>query len=94
MAQVLVRDLDDHVVARLKEKAAARGLPLERFLCEILTAEARLDREELLRRAAEIRARAKPDPEGRTILDELDGGRAYLAGKHGAQGSSSMPVST
>jgi plasmid stability protein len=65
MAQVLVRSLDDHVVARLKEKAAARGLSLERFLRDLLTEQARMDREEFIRRAAEIRARHRPDPTGR-----------------------------
>jgi plasmid stability protein len=65
MAQVLVRNLDDHVVARLKGKAAARGLSLERFLRDVLTEQARLDREEFIRCAAEIRARCRPDPEGK-----------------------------
>jgi plasmid stability protein len=83
MAQVLVRNLDDRVVERLKEKAAARGLSLEGFLRGILAEQARYDREEFIRRAAEIRARARPDPAGRTILDDLDEGREDLLRKHG-----------
>jgi plasmid stability protein len=69
MAQVLVRNLDDRVVERLKEKAAARGLSLEGFLRGVLAEQARYDREEFIRRAAEIRARCRPDPEGRDSTD-------------------------
>lgn len=89
MAQVLVRNLDDHVVARLKEKAAARGLSLERFLRDVLTEQARLDREEFIRRAAEIRARCRPDPAGkdgteliREMRDERDVHLRRLAEGH------------
>lgn len=55
MAQVLVRNLDDHVVERLKQKAAAKGCSLEQHLREVLTEAARLDREEFIRIADQIR---------------------------------------
>lgn len=41
MAQVLIRQLDDHVVAALGARAQAQGLSLEQSLCDLLTATAR-----------------------------------------------------
>ncbi len=38
MAQVLIRDLDDTVVARLKSGAARRGLSMQAHLKDVLTA--------------------------------------------------------
>jgi plasmid stability protein len=48
MAQVLVRDLPDEVVERLKAKAAATGSSLEAHLRRVLEAASGLDREEFL----------------------------------------------
>lgn len=48
MAQVLVRDLPDEVVERLKAKAAAEGLSLEAHLRALLDAASRLDRDEFI----------------------------------------------
>ena len=56
MAQVLIRNLDDEVVRRLKERAAAKGHSLEQELRTILAGAARLNEEEFLRRAEELRA--------------------------------------
>lgn len=41
MAQVLIRQLDERVVAILREQARARGVSLEQSLRELLTAAAR-----------------------------------------------------
>lgn len=41
MAQVLIRQLDERVVAILREQARARGISLEQSLRELLTAAAR-----------------------------------------------------
>jgi antitoxin FitA len=63
MAQVLIRNLDDGVVQRLKERAAAQGRSLEQELRTILTGAARLNEEEFLHRAAELRARQGDRPQ-------------------------------
>ena len=41
MAQVLIRQLDDHVVAALRARAQAQGVSLEQSLRDLLTATAR-----------------------------------------------------
>ncbi len=43
MGQVLVRNLDDTVIERLKTKAAARGTSLEQLVRETLSAAAQVD---------------------------------------------------
>lgn len=56
MAQVLVRNLDDEVVARLRERARRAGRSLEQQLREILSAAAQPDRDEILAEMDRIRA--------------------------------------
>ncbi len=56
MGQVIIRNLDDGVVARLKERAARAKKPLEQALREILTEAAAPSKEEALERARRIRA--------------------------------------
>ena len=63
MAQVLVRKLDETTVAALKARAKAHGRALEQELRIILTAAAQPAMEEVLARAAAIRAAMKPIPE-------------------------------
>ena len=46
MAQVIVRNLDDQVVATLKRKAELHGCSLEQELRDILSKAARLTKEE------------------------------------------------
>ncbi len=46
MGQVIVRNLDDHVIATLKRKAELHGCSLEQELRNILSAAARLTKEE------------------------------------------------
>ncbi len=43
MAQLLIRQLDDQVVAALRARARAQGLSLEQSLRDLLTAAARQD---------------------------------------------------
>lgn len=69
MAQVIVRNLDDHVVATLKERAAGKGRALEHELREILTRAARPTRTEL---AAEMaRCRAMTPTTHRTSAEDI-----------------------
>ena len=75
MAQEITVDLDDAVVERLKERAAAHARSLEDELRDVLTRAAgpetppaKLDREEFRRRAAEIRSRLKDRPQTDSVL--------------------------
>lgn len=60
MGSILVRNLDDDVIARLKLKAEQRGMSLEGFVRERLTETAAVSREEFVVLAAAIRARSRP----------------------------------
>jgi plasmid stability protein len=57
MAQVIIRNLEEEVVQRLKERARRRGHSLESELREVLAAAARQDMADFRARAAAIRAR-------------------------------------
>lgn len=59
MAQVLVRQLDDGVVERLKRKAAARGVSLEGYVRELMNRDAAEDRAALI---GQIRAMREAQP--------------------------------
>jgi len=63
MAQVLVRDLPDDVVERLKGKAAAQGRSLEAHLRVVLQAASRLDRAEFLALADAIAETTRDRPQ-------------------------------
>jgi plasmid stability protein len=56
MGQLLVRNLDDAVVERLKRQAEARKISLEQLLREILAAAAGPSRKEILATMDRIRA--------------------------------------
>lgn len=56
MAQVIIRNLDDDVVSRLKAKAELHGRSLEQELRDILTRAAPLSPEEKLAVADRVRA--------------------------------------
>lgn len=58
MGQVIIRNIDDDVLARLREKSERAGRPLEQTLREILSAAARPSKEEVLARLDEIRSRS------------------------------------
>ncbi len=55
MAQVLVRNVPEDVVERLKDRASRKGRSLEAELRSVLEAAARLDRGEFRERAGVIR---------------------------------------
>lgn len=71
MAQVLVRDLPEETVARLKARAAAKGRSLEAELREILDRAARSDKEEALVEMRQIRARSRPWQPGEPTAAEM-----------------------
>jgi plasmid stability protein len=57
MGQVVIRKLDDAVIAAHKRRAAARGVSLEQQLRDVLAEAAKPSREALLKRMAVCRAR-------------------------------------
>lgn len=63
MAQVLVRDLPDDVVERLKAKAAAEGRSLEAHLRAVLEEASGLNRDEFLALADNIAAASRDRPQ-------------------------------
>ena len=71
MAQVLVRDLPEEVVARLKAKAAAKGRSLEAELRRILDRAARSDKDEAMAALRGIRARSRPLQPGEPTAAEM-----------------------
>ena len=60
MGQIVVRELDDGVVAALERKARAHGHSLEAEVRDLLTSSVRIDRAEARRLSAELRARHGP----------------------------------
>jgi len=71
MAQVVIRNLDDEVLARLKRRAAERKVSLEQSLREILAAAAKPDREEQIAILRKIRAMSPPLPPGAPLAEDL-----------------------
>jgi antitoxin FitA len=66
MGQVVIRNLDDEVIERLKAKAAEQHTSLEQSLRDILTAAAQPSRVELLAEVDRIRAMTPPRKPGVT----------------------------
>ena len=57
MAQVIIRNLDDDALRRLRARARRKGVSLEGELRAIVTAAARADRGQFIARAAALRRR-------------------------------------
>jgi len=77
MAQVIVRNLPEDVVARLKARAASRRRSLEQELRDILSEAARPSREEILADFDRIRAMTPKVPQtdsAELIREERDRG--------------------
>ncbi|MEQ1619713.1 MAG: ribbon-helix-helix protein, CopG family [Terricaulis sp.] len=69
MAQVLIRNLNDETVARLKRKADRSGISLEAFLRQLLSREAP-SRTEAVAEIEALRTKvAPPDPSEPTSAD-------------------------
>ncbi len=60
MGQVIIRNLDDAIVANLKRMAAREDKSLEQFLREVLEDRARQDRDDFIEFARGVRERSKP----------------------------------
>lgn len=72
MGQVIIRNLDDSVLAHLKAKAERAGVSLEQSLRDLLTREARKDEEEFIAWAKSMQAKAKPVTVDSTVLIRED----------------------
>lgn len=71
MAQVVIRNIDDAVVERLKARAAAKRQSLEQTLREILTEAANPSRADVIEELARWRALSPPLPVGAPLAEEL-----------------------
>jgi len=80
----LTIQLSEESAARLKQQAAAHGLSLEAWVQALAQEKARaeegaanrLKSQAAVERILEIQRRVKPDPEGWTVHDYIDRGRA------------------
>ena len=71
MAQVVIRNIEDDVVERLKARAAAEKKSLEQKLRDVLTEAARPLRTEVLAEVDRIRAMTPPHPPGAPLAEDL-----------------------
>ena len=60
MATIVIRNLDDEVVERLRLQARLRGVSVEEEARRVLAEGTRVSRSEIAARAAAIRARQRP----------------------------------
>ena len=60
MASMVIRNIPDDLMARVKEQAKREGKSAEQIGREALAEKMKPSREELIRRMAEIRSRSKP----------------------------------
>jgi antitoxin FitA len=71
MAQVLIRNIDEQVLDRLKARAAAERKSLEQKLRDILAEAAEPSRAERLEEMRRIRAMSPPLPPGAPSAEDL-----------------------
>lgn len=71
MAQLIIRNLDDDVVRRLKSKAKAQGTSVEGMLREVVTKLARPDRLAAIEELRRFQAGVKPLPPGAPLAEDL-----------------------
>jgi plasmid stability protein len=71
MAQVLIRNIDEQVMERLKARAAAQRKSLEQELRDILAEAAKPSRAERLEEMRRIRAMSLPLPPGAPLAEDL-----------------------
>lgn len=71
MAQVVIRNIEDGVVERLKARAAAEKKSLEQTLRDVLTEAARPSRAEVIEELRRIRDLSPPLPPGAPLAEDL-----------------------
>jgi plasmid stability protein len=80
MGSMVIRNIPDDVLARLKEKARIAGKSAEQFAREALAEKAKPSREELIREIDAIRASTVPTS-GKEINDEIRWDRDHNLGR-------------
>jgi plasmid stability protein len=75
MAQLLVRNVDDEIVVRLKRRAAEKNRSVEAEVRDILAREFKPSRAELIARADALRARTRMAGPGESAVDLIREGR-------------------
>jgi plasmid stability protein len=70
MAQIVIRNIDDAVLAALRRRAAAVGTSMEEQARRALARAVGLDREDAVRRLAEVRQNIGR-VEGPSVVDDL-----------------------
>lgn len=75
MGQILIRNVDDAVLADLKQRAAVNATSTEEEARRALASSVAPDRQAIIAQLNEIRARIGPLP-GPSILDDLQADRA------------------
>jgi len=81
MASMVIRNIPDDVLDRLKEKARVAGKSTEQIAREALAEKAKPSREELLQEIDAIRASTKPTS-GKEINDEIRRDRDHNLGRN------------
>jgi plasmid stability protein len=80
MGSMVIRNIPDEVLARLKERARIAGKSTEQLAREALAEKAKPSREEIIGRMEAIRASAKR-VSGQQIIDEIRSDRENNLGK-------------
>jgi antitoxin FitA len=71
MAQVVIRNIEDDVVERLKARAAAEKKSLEQKLRDVLTEAAKPSRAEVIEELRRLRETSPPLPPGAPLAEDL-----------------------
>ena len=71
MAQMLIRNMDDHLVERLKLRARAAGRSLEAEVRHVLEQDWRRDAQARLARVQALAAMTPPQPPGSPLAEDL-----------------------
>jgi plasmid stability protein len=70
MAQILVRNLDDNLIGKLKQRALERGTSVEQLARDALAKAAeQIDPEKWLASMQELRAQFRHDPDAPSAVD-------------------------
>jgi plasmid stability protein len=80
MASMVIRNIPDDVLARLKEKARSEGKSTEQMAREALIEKAKPSREQLIAEMDAIRATSKPSS-GQEIIDAIRDDRDHDLGR-------------
>lgn len=80
MASMVIRNIPDDVLDRLKEKARIEGKSTEQFAREALAERAKPSRDQIIREMDAIRASTVPSS-GQELIDEIRGDRDHNLGR-------------